>query len=50
VAWHVTINEIEVLANGIGGTSIPIKPYPLLRWDDLQEMAQLLIKDIPAVF
>jgi len=50
LAWPVTLKEIEVLANGIGCAPVPVKAYSLLRWHDLQEVAEPLVEDIPAVF
>jgi hypothetical protein len=50
VTRFIPLNEIQILPNGVGGTSIPVKPYPLLRGDDLKKMAELLVEDIPAVF
>jgi len=46
----MALNEIEILADGVGGTPIPVETYPLLRGDDLEKMAQLLIEYVPSVF
>ena len=46
----MALNEVEILANGVGGTPIPVEPYPLLRVDDFEKMAQLLTEYVPAVF
>jgi len=46
----MALNEIEILANGVGSAPIPVETYPLLRGDDLEKMAKLLIEYVPAVF
>jgi hypothetical protein len=35
----MALNEVEILANGVGGTPIPVETYPLLGGDDLEKMA-----------
>ena len=50
VSWSITVQKIKVLTNGIGGTSIPIEAHSLLRRNYLQEVAQLLVENVPAVF
>jgi hypothetical protein len=46
----MALNQIKVLANGVGGAPIPVQTYPLLRGDDLEKMTKLLIEYVPPVF
>jgi hypothetical protein len=50
MARPMALNEIEILANAVGGAPVPVKTYPLLRGDYLEKMAEFLIEYVPAVF
>src|SRR5262245_28164220 len=48
VARRLTVDGVEVLEHGIGRAEIPVLSDPLLRWQDLDELAELLGDDVPS--
>lgn len=48
--WSRPLDEVDILANGIGSAPIPVSTDPLLWRHNLQEMPEPLIEYIPTVF
>ena len=50
MAGLVMLDEIKILPDGVSGTPVPVHAYSLLRWHNLQEVADFLAECVPAIF
>jgi hypothetical protein len=46
----ILINQVQILADGIGSTFVPIHTHTLLRGNDFQEVPHLVAENIPSLF